>query len=432
MKSLKRQEDADKAKNSSSGNADEEDAIEAELGVAAEIEAENDRNMADISEQEILGRGLISMFGPMLIRVVANEGKAFNSEVLTQASTLALCKFMCVSSSFCEKHLPLLFTALANAPAEDTIMRANTVVALGDLAFRFPNEVEPYTPRLYACLRDPSTKVRRHTLMVLTHLILNDMVKVKGQVCEIAMCLRDNDPRIRDMSRLLFHELSKRSNSPVYNLLPDIISQLSLLDMPKEDFRGIMSFLLGYIKKERQNEMLTDKLCQRFPKCTTISQKADIAYCLAQLKMNERSIKSLNDNFKLYKDALFDDDVRKSFFSIVTKGKKFAKPESRQLVEEWETKLNESALLGQENQAAGEKAAQAKARASKRRARKVQRSKAPLFATIEEDENADTNTESEDEEEEPIGKTAIQGPARTSGKNPRSSRRRRIAEVESP
>lgn len=364
-KTLKKQEEVDKAKSKKSRNTEEDEDIEAELGMAQEVEAENERKVAEIAEKEIVGRGLISVFGQLLVRVVANEGGRFKSEVLMQTSTLALCKFMCVSSSYCETHLPVLFTALANAPAKDTVMRANTVVALGDLAFRFPNEVEPYTPRLYACLGDSSTKVRRHTLMVLTHLILNDMVKVKGQVCEIALCLRDDDQRIRDMSRLLFHELSKRSNNPVYNLLPDIISQLSQVSIAKEDFRSIMAFLLGYIKKERQNEMLIDKLCQRFPNCTTISQKGDIAYCMAQLKVNEKSVKCLTDNFKLYKDALFDEEVKKSFSSIVAKAKKFAKVELKQVLEEWEAKLNEQAELGAENELAGEKASRARARASK-------------------------------------------------------------------
>jgi len=399
-KSLKKQEEADKAKAQKANDSQEDDAIEAELGIAAEAEAENERKLAEISENEILGRGLISVYAPLLLRIVGNEGGHFNSEILMQACTLALCKFMCVSSSFCEKNLPLLFTALANAPPEDTTMRANTVVALGDLAFRFPNEVEPYTPRLYACLRDSSTKVRRHTLMVLTHLILNDMVKVKGQVCEIALCLRDDDPRIRDMSRLLFHELSKRSNNPVYNLLPDIVSQLSQLSIRKEDFRSIMSFLLGYIKKERQNEMLTEKLCQRFPKCTSMNQKADLAYCIAQLKMNERCIKCLSDNFKLYKDALFDEDVKKSFLSVVTKAKKFMKPEMKQFMEEWEAKLNESAELGAENQAANAKAAKAKLRASRRAARKKEQQLQQLEAI---EENGD------DEEEEERGEFSFHG-----------------------
>jgi len=370
QRTLKRQEQADEAKrNKSEAAIDEEDSMEAELGMAQEAEAENERKVADIADNEILGRGLLGAFVPLLVRVVKNGG-IFESDLLMQSSVLALCKCMCVSRNFCERHLPLLFTALTNAPKEDTILRANTVVALGDLAFRFPNEVEPYTPRLYACLRDSSMKVRRHTLMVLTHLILNDMVKVKGQVCEIALCLRDNDPRIRDMTRLLFHELSKRSNNPVYNLLPDITSQLSQQNLRREDFRGIMSFLLGFIKKDKQNEMLTDKLCQRFPKSETSAQKADLAYCLALLKMNERAIKFLSDNLKLYKDALADDDVKKSFLSIIVKAKKSMKPEMKQFIEEWEAKVNESADVGAENEQADKSAEKAKAKAKRRQNRK--------------------------------------------------------------
>jgi hypothetical protein len=43
---------------------------------------------------------------------------------------------------------------------------------------RFPNTVEPWTPKMYARLHDESVKVRSNTLTVLTHLILNDMIKV--------------------------------------------------------------------------------------------------------------------------------------------------------------------------------------------------------------------------------------------------------------
>jgi len=231
-------------------------------------------------------------------------------------------------------------------------------------------------------------------LMVLTHLILNDMVKVKGQVCEIVLCLRDPDQRIRDTSRLLFHELSKRSNNPVYNLLPDIISQLSQIELAKDDFRSILAFLLGYIKKEKQNEMLIEKLCQRFPKCQTIGQKADISYCMAQLKVNERSIKCLVDNFKLYKDAIHDDDVKRNFSSILSKAKKFAKPELKQALEEFERKLNEEAQVGLENENADERTKKARARASKKVGR--QRRKKIIE---EEEEEMILESEGEDDNE---------------------------------
>ena len=412
-KTVAKQEDADKVntqkKASSKEKNDEEesdgdDAIEAELGLAQEAEAETERRVAEISEIEIVGRGLIGVFGPLLVRVVGNEGGAFSSDILMQSSTLALCKLMCISSSYCEKQLPLLFTALANAPSQDTTLRANTVVALGDLAFRFPNAVEPYTPRLYACLRDKSTRVRRHTLMVLTHLILNDMVKVKGQVCEIALCLRDKEARIKDMARLLFFEFSKRSNNPIYNLLPDIVSQLSQMDIQKDEFRSIMSFLLGFIKKEKQTETIVDKLCQRFPKCTSISQKADLAFCLSQLKVNEKCIKGLSDHFKLYQDALFDEDVLKSFATIVSKAKKIGKPEMKQCIDEWECKIREHSAAGLENHLAGNKAERAKRKAAKRavlKKNRTSRKKIEYEGESDEEEMMDlsSNDESDNEKE---------------------------------
>jgi len=272
-------------------------------------------------------------------------------------------------------------------------LRANIIIALGDLAFRFPNEVEPYTPKIYACLRDKSTRVRRHTLMVLTHLILNDMVKVKGNVCEIALCLQDNEPRIRDMARLLFHELSKRTNSPIYNLLPDIVSQLSQLHLKQEVFREIMLFLMSFIKKERQNEMLMEKLIQRFPKCTSINQKADLAYCIAQLKVNDKSIKCLNDTFKLYKDALFDEDVLKNFMNVVNKAKKNTKLDTKDAIEELESKPADAGVAGLDNERADAQAKKAKKRAAKRKAQKKE------WKEDEEEESSDDDEEEVDEME---------------------------------
>jgi condensin complex subunit 1 len=375
VRTISKQEQADKVKSRNKRGTEVKinDDIEAELGLAQAAEAETENMVADIAEKEIIGRGLIDLFTPLVVRVVANENGCFSSEVLMQSSVLALCKLMCISRSFCENHLSLLFTAIENAPKTDITLRANTVIALGDLAFRFPNEVEPYTSKIYSALRDDSTRVRLHTLMVLTHLILNDMVKVKGQVCEIALCLRDSEVRIRDMARLLFHELSKRSNNPIYNLLPEIISRLSNGSVKKDDFRSIMTFLLNFITKERQAEMIVEKLCQRFPKCTTISQKANISYCLAHVKLNEKCIKILNESFILYKDSLFDEDVFRNFMAIVTKSKKFAKPEMKQFLDEWEGKLKEHSEMGIDDEKTNKNAEKMKRRAAKRSARIIKK-----------------------------------------------------------
>ena len=70
---------------------------------------------------------------------------------------------------------------------------------MGDLNFRFPNLIEPWTPHLYGRLRDDSVIVKKTTLNVLSHLILNDMIKVKSQISDIALCIIDTDTRISDV-----------------------------------------------------------------------------------------------------------------------------------------------------------------------------------------------------------------------------------------
>ena len=68
-------------------------------------------------------------------------------------------------------------------------VRTNIVVALGDLAFRFPNALEPWNPKIYDRLRDDCPRVRANAIMVLTHLILNDMVKVSHAFVYLCVCV---------------------------------------------------------------------------------------------------------------------------------------------------------------------------------------------------------------------------------------------------
>jgi condensin complex subunit 1 len=63
-----------------------------------------------------------------------------------------------------------------SSPSE--IVRSNCTIALGDLAVRFPNLLEPWTEHMYARLGDPLASVRKNAVLVLSHLILNDMMKV--------------------------------------------------------------------------------------------------------------------------------------------------------------------------------------------------------------------------------------------------------------
>jgi condensin complex subunit 1 len=137
---------------------------------------------------------------------------------LRVAAVLSLAKFMCVSAKFCEAHLMLLFKLLETA--SDPVTRSNIVIALGDIAVCFSNIMDENSDRLYLGLRDADLTVKKNTLMVLTHLILNGMIKVKGQLGEMAKCITDDQVRISDLAKLFFEELASKDNA-IYNNLPE-------------------------------------------------------------------------------------------------------------------------------------------------------------------------------------------------------------------
>ncbi len=95
-------------------------------------------------------------------------------------------------------------------------MRMTTLVLTQVRDHRLPCEV-----LMAACLRltRPScctTGVRKTSLMVLTHLIMNDMMKVKGHISKMALCLVDEEPRIKAMAELFFHELAQKAYKVVH------------------------------------------------------------------------------------------------------------------------------------------------------------------------------------------------------------------------
>ncbi|KAJ2336153.1 condensin complex non-SMC subunit Cnd1 [Coemansia sp. RSA 2681] len=337
-------------------HVDEDEDEDDELNqIAGTTEDEVGDIISAIRERELLygTKSVLALFGPLLVHVCKNLGK-FNDRLLTVHATAALAKFMCISSTFCEENLPLLLLLLQRA--KSPVIRANISIALGDITVCFNNLIGENVQYLYGPLHDADTKVKKTTLMVLTHLILNGMVKVKGQLGEMAKCLEDKDARVADMARLFFSELSTKDNA-VYNNLPDIISSLSMGAgaVNEESFGRIMKFLFEFIKeKDRQTDNVVEKLCQRFRNTTDPRQCRDIAYCMALLPYkSERSLRRLLDGLPGYQDKLSEDAVYKYFAEIVSKARSQSaqKQETKALVDEYEAKLKEARAkaIGEDN-----------------------------------------------------------------------------------
>ena len=100
---------------------------------------------------------------------------------------------MCLSSTFCQQKFRHLINLLNN-PNVNSIVKDNTIIAMGDLLHRFPNIIEPYNKHLYQNLHEKDPRVRKTTLTVITHLSLNDMIKVKSDMCDVALLFQDPDP----------------------------------------------------------------------------------------------------------------------------------------------------------------------------------------------------------------------------------------------
>jgi condensin complex subunit 1 len=157
---------------------------------------------------------------------------------------VALIKFMCISADFCEAHLQLLFTILQHT--NNPLIRSNIVIGMGDLAICFNSLIDPHIAHLYSRLKDESFHVKKNALMMLTFLILNGMIKIKGQISEMAKCTEDDDIKIQQLSRAFFKELSTKDNA-IYNNLPDIISNLA--NTEEQKYKKIIKFLFEFVTK---------------------------------------------------------------------------------------------------------------------------------------------------------------------------------------
>jgi condensin complex subunit 1 len=317
--------------------------------VSASAEDDFTELVKGVREHEVLfgSNSILSILGPLVISVCSNN-TIFNDVRIQRIATLSMAKLMTISSIFCERNLQLFLTILEKSP--DSVIRSNLIIAFGDLAQGFNSLIDQNIDYLFNRLRDIDLTVRRNTLMVLTHLSLCGMIKVKGQIGEIAKCLIDPDTRIRNLARIFFSEMADRDSgtvggSGIYNHIPDILSHLTGDEsVSEESFKTIMKFIFEFIKKEKQMESLIEKLCGRFRNSDNLRYSRDLAFCLSLISFSgDRSLKKLVESFPLYQDKLVDEAVLGNFVEIVQRSKKFCKVEMKPLIEEFEVKLLKAA-----------------------------------------------------------------------------------------
>ncbi|CAN7986798.1 unnamed protein product [Ixodes hexagonus] len=314
----------------------ESDNADNEISGPASDDSDAERIIHILDHVVLHGDSILGVMSKIVVQV-ASKPSLYGTWPVRLNASLALASLMLINEGFCDEHLPLLFTILGKS--SEPLIRSNLVFPMGDLIVRFPNLLYDWTGKMYAQLQDPSQEVRLCTLRVLSFLILNDLVKVKGQISELAVLVIDADPQVAQMSRNFFAELGKKGNA-LYNILPDIISHLSNPNggIDEESFHSVMRVLFGCIDKERQLEGFVDKLCLRFLAVDLERQWCDVAFCLSLMPYSERSIRKLHEQLACYRDKLHLDTVYNSFVSIISGAKKLPtlKAEVKTLLQELE------------------------------------------------------------------------------------------------
>jgi condensin complex subunit 1 len=103
-------------------------------------------------------------------------------------------------------------------------------------------------------------------LSTIAILILREMIKVRGYISEIALCLFHAHAPIASIAQHFFDELSLRQRGlALFNVLPDIISRLSTNHICSIDsFHQIIGHLFSFVKNDRHCELLVKRLCRQF------------------------------------------------------------------------------------------------------------------------------------------------------------------------
>lgn len=328
----------------SSANTNPADQQEDEAYMGATAEDTLAEMINNICENQLIGSadGLLHHFVPILTEILKHPGK-YPDQHVQRAAVLTLMRFMVVSATLCGENIAFLMNILRNAKSSS--MKCNIIIGLADLTSRFANIIEPWQPNFYLMLLETDEIVRLTAMKMLSYVILQAIVRVTGEISNMAGCIVDENPEIRNAAKEFFRQLIESKELEYYKIMPDIISRLSQSDTPiaEDKFHAVMKYLLELIQKDRQVETLVEKLCSRFRTTNTERQWRDVAFCLSLLSHTEKTMKKLLDHFPNYKDKVQYDEIYDCFKTIISNANKHAlKPELKNLAKELDQKITAS------------------------------------------------------------------------------------------
>lgn len=148
-------------------------------------------------------------------------------------------------------------------------------------------------------------------MIVISHLALNEMIKLGPEIVDICLLLDSSDLKLRDLVKQFLSELRNKGNNIVYNLIPKALNAI-LIDykhMPFEKYKMVMNELIQNIEKDKQIEGLIGKLLNKINLNSNIIELRFVTYCLSKLNYSEKNLSILIENLISVRKKLFEDDI---------------------------------------------------------------------------------------------------------------------------
>ncbi|KFD47762.1 hypothetical protein M513_11374, partial [Trichuris suis] len=302
---------------------------------------------------ETLNRSsLLRPFADTVIYVCKNIN-LYPHQLVQCAAGIALLKLMHISSSWCSNNCQLLFNLLENSANAN--LRISIVQLLPDLCVRFPNELGPWIEKLFARLFDDNIQVRIACVSSVSHLILQDRIKPRIFIADMAICCMDDNPDVANMAKAFFKQYSEKE--PIYSAIAFIVERLSedgsTVDLEK--FKSIMTWLFGLVCKDVQLERLVERFCQVFSGTQSLKHLEYLSCSLTLLKYNDKMVRKLLENLRSYQTKLGEKTVYENFVKLATIAAKGGSAETKLKLKNWKDELDKwhdlyaSATASQEN-----------------------------------------------------------------------------------
>ncbi|KFD69582.1 hypothetical protein M514_01947 [Trichuris suis] len=302
---------------------------------------------------ETLNRSsLLRPFADTVIYVCKNMN-LYPDQLVQCAAGIALLKLMHISSSWCSNNCQLLFNLLENSANAN--LRISIVQLLPDLCVRFPNELGPWIEKLFARLFDDNIQVRIACVSSVSHLILQDRIKPRIFIADMAICCMDDNPDVANMAKAFFRQYAEKE--PIYSAITFIVERFSedgsTVDLEK--FKSIMTWLFSLVCRDFQLERLVERFCQLFSGIQSLKHLEYLSCSLTLLKYNDKMVRKLLENMRSYQSKLGEKTVYENFVKLATVAAKGGSAETKLKLKNWKDELDKwhdlyaSATPSQEN-----------------------------------------------------------------------------------